>query len=330
MDSARAYNISDIDNLSIKCIENPESVDPEFHDAVLEQPMSAEVYNNRGEAKMRIGDCNGARQDFNRALELDSQFAASYINQGLLNLTDYRGKSLEGLFEEGGNIESFSRALLIDNSYIKDYDLLVSSHPNSSKAYAFRGIGRYIVKDLQGSLSDFDRAIKIEPENDLFYQYRSIVKYSLGDKLGAKKDKDRANKLYASQYRLGTKGAVDYGVNFIGSVPINLNPNNVRAYWQKAEGLFAMYGHGMHEYLRVIELQPNNPYAHYRASMILKMNADVMSNEQEKAEKIAEADKYLVKARELMVDNKNIMSLDDFSPNPQNRAEIIAAIKESN
>ena len=86
----------------------------------------------------------------------------------------------------------------------------------------------------------------------------------------------------------------------------------------------------MYEYLRVIELQPNNPYAHYRVSMILKMNADVMSNEQEKAEKIAEADKYLVKARELMVDNKNIMSLDDFSPNPQNRAEIIAAIKESN
>ena len=86
----------------------------------------------------------------------------------------------------------------------------------------------------------------------------------------------------------------------------------------------------MYEYLRVIELQSNNPYAYYRASMILKMNADVMSNEQEKAEKIAEADKYLVKARELMVDNKNIMSLDDFSPNPQNRAEIIAAIKESN
>ena len=165
--SATAYKISDVDNLSIKCIENPESVDREFHSAVLEQSMSAEVYNNRGEAKMRIGDCNGARQDFNHALELDSQFAASYINQGLLNLTDYRGKSLEGLFEEGGNIESFSRALSINNSYIKDYDLLVSSHPNSSKAYAFRGIGRYIVKDLQGSLSDFDLAIRVEPENDL-------------------------------------------------------------------------------------------------------------------------------------------------------------------
>ena len=87
------------------------------------------------------------------------------------------------------------------------------------------GIGRYIIKDLDGSLSDFDRAIKIEPNNYLLYHYRSAVKYALEDKLGSKKDKIRADKLFASQVTIGTRGASDAAIHGALSVPIHNSPD---------------------------------------------------------------------------------------------------------
>jgi tetratricopeptide (TPR) repeat protein len=326
--SAKANTISDIATMSIKCIDNPEDVEQKYHDAISEHPNFAHVYNNRGEAKIQIGDCNGARIDFGRAIYLDSKFAQSYINRGLLDLTDYKQEPLEklkGLFNGSSSTEQFSRALSIDPSYIKGYEQIVASYPNSADAYAFRGIGRYIIKNLDGSLSDFDRAIKIEPNNYLFYHYRSSIKYALEDKTGSKKDKIRADKLFASQNRVGTRGASNAAIYGALSVPIQLDPNNTKAYWRRAEARFAMYGKGREDYLRVIELQPNNPYAYYKISESFRIHSSKLES-QEDIEAIAKADEYLAKAKELIVDNAEVMSLDDFDPNSYIRADIREAL----
>lgn len=326
--SATANTISDIATVSIKCIENPEDVDQKYHDAISDQPNFAHVYNDRGEAKIKTGDCNGARRDFERAIYLDSKFAQSYINTGLLDLTDYKQEPLEklkGLFNGSSSTEQFSRALSIDPSYIKGYEQIVASYPNSADAYAFRGIGRYIIKDLDGSLSDFDRAIKIEPNNYLLYHYRSSVKYALEDKLGSKKDKIRADKLFASQVTIGTRGASDAAIHGALSVPIHLDPNNAKAYWRRADALLAMYGKGREDYFRVIELQPNNAYAYYQISESFRIQGSRNESKEDIAA-IAKADEYLAKAKELIVDNIEVMSLNDFDPNPYIRADIREAL----
>jgi tetratricopeptide (TPR) repeat protein len=322
--SAKAYNISDLNNLTFKCVENPESVDDRYNEAVYRASEEPNVYHERGEAKMTVGDCEGARKDFNRALELNPKFASSYVNKGLLDLVQTGEHPLAEIFgsREGMNtIESFSRALSLNSSYIKEYDRLVSAHPNNVNAYALRGIARYIVKDLDGSLSDFDRAIKMKPNDYLLYHYRSSVKYALEDKLGSKKDKIRSSKLFASQNQVGTRGAATATIYGSLSVPITLDPNNAKAYWHRAEANLAMYGKGREDFLRVIELQPNNPYAYYQISEILRIDGS-RNESQEDIEAIAKADEYLAKAKELIVDNAEVMSLSDFDPNPDSRARI--------
>lgn len=326
--SSKAYNISDLNNLSFKCIENSEGIDERYNEAVNRESEDPKVYHERGEAKMTAGDCEGARKDFDRALELNSKFASSYVNKGLLELVHAGKQPLAGIFDDGSGmnaIESFSRALSLNSSYIKEYDRLVSAYPNNVNAYALRGIARYIVKDLDGSLSDFNRAIQMQPNNYLFYHYRSSVKYALEDKIGSKKDKARANKLFASENRIGTRGANDAAIVGTLSVPITLDPNSVKAYWRRGNALFTSYGKGREDYLRIIELQPNNPYAYYQISEILRIEG--FSNEsQEDIEAIAKADEYLAKAKELIVDNAEVMSINDFDPDPDHRARIREAL----
>ncbi len=319
-DTAKANTISDIANISIKCVENSVSVDEKYHDAVAEQPNFAHVYNNRGEAKIQIGDCDGARRDFDRALELDDKYAQAYINKGLLD----SGTGLT-YFLETSTIEDFNRALIINSKYIEEYDRLVKLNPRNANVYIYRGIARYILKDLIGSLSDFDQAIKMEPNNYLFYHYRSSVKYTLEDKLGSNKDKIRADKLFASENQIGTRGAADSAIHGALSVPIHLDPNNLKAYWRRATALSAMYGKGKEDYLRVIELRPNNPYAYYQISESFRMQGS-RNESQEDIEAIAKADEYLAKAKELIIDNAEVMSLDDFDPNPYIRADIREAL----
>lgn len=320
VDAAKANTISDVANISIKCVENPVSVDEKYHDAVAEQPSFAHVYNNRGEAKIQIGDCDGARRDFDRALELDDKYAQAYINKGLLD-------SETGLtyFLETSTIENFNRALIINPKYIEEYDRLVKLNPKNANVYIYRGIARYILKDLIGSLADFDQAIKIEPNNYLFYHYRSSVKYTLEDKLGSKKDKTRADKIFASEYQIGTISATEAAIHGALSVPIQLNPNNLKAYWRRATALFARSGKGREDYFRVIELQPNNPYAYYQLSESFRMQGS-RNESQEDIEAIAKADEYLAKAKELIVDNAEVMSINDFDPNPDIRARIREAL----
>ena len=327
---ARAYSISDAANLPIRCIKKPKAVGKKYDRAVEQKPNFAKLYNDRGEAKMQIGDCNGASEDFDRALELDSQYAQTYINQGLLHLALYRDSNntdqfLEELWDSNIPLEKFLRALSIDPSYITDYNRLVSSYPTSKGAYVFRGIGRYIIKDLNGSLRDFNLAIKIDPKIDLFYRYRSLIKYALGDKLGAKKDKNSADKLFSYYFKVRGRAAADYTIRNILSVPIHLDPNNAKAYWTRADAIFNFFGYGLEDYLRVIEIQPNNPYAHYQVSELWQARARDEPEEKKRVEMIIKANEYLKKAKMLIINNAEVMSLNDFG-SPNHRAEIRNAL----
>jgi Flp pilus assembly protein TadD len=42
----------------------------------------AEAFNLRGFARVKAGDATGAMQDFNRAIELKSDFEMAYFNRG--------------------------------------------------------------------------------------------------------------------------------------------------------------------------------------------------------------------------------------------------------
>lgn len=118
------------------------------YDKVIElAPNLAEivlVYNNRGVIRMAKGDNEGAAKDFETAIHIRPNHAASYSNRAVLRdrLGDRTGAA-------------------------SDYDKALHLNPNLPAAYISRGILRFEGDDLKGALEDFNRAIELVPNSAL-------------------------------------------------------------------------------------------------------------------------------------------------------------------
>ena len=70
--------------------ENHESIQEAisaYNEAIRLKPDYALAYNNRGNAKMDLGDLEGARADYNEAIRLKPDLAEAYDSRGLLKKT---------------------------------------------------------------------------------------------------------------------------------------------------------------------------------------------------------------------------------------------------
>jgi tetratricopeptide (TPR) repeat protein len=121
-------------------LENLEQAKADYNKAIEINPEYANAYNNRGNIKAKQADYKGAIEDYNRAIELNSQFVEAYCNRGIAkeNLGDY--------YEA---LEDFDRVIEINSEYID--------------GYLRRGMLRQDSGDYAGAIKDFDRVIEIEP-----------------------------------------------------------------------------------------------------------------------------------------------------------------------
>jgi hypothetical protein len=92
--------------------------------------------------KAKQADYNGAIEDYNRAIELHSQFVEAYCNRGIAK---------ENLGDHYEALEDFDRAIETNSEYID--------------GYLRRGMLRQDSGDYAGAIKDFDRVIEIEPES---------------------------------------------------------------------------------------------------------------------------------------------------------------------
>jgi tetratricopeptide (TPR) repeat protein len=123
-------------------LENFEQAKADYNKAIEINPEYANAYNNRGNIKAEQADYKGAIKDYNRAIELNSQFVEAYCNRGIAkeNLGDYSEA-----------MENFDRAIEINSEYID--------------GYLRRGILKQDSGDYAGAIRDFDRVVEIEPES---------------------------------------------------------------------------------------------------------------------------------------------------------------------
>jgi tetratricopeptide (TPR) repeat protein len=101
-----------------------------------------EAYYNRGIAKGKKGDLEGAIADFNQAIELNPKFAEAYYNRGIAKL---RKGDLDGV--------------------IADFNQAIELNPQDAGAYYNRGLARERKGDYQGAASDYERAKELKPSN---------------------------------------------------------------------------------------------------------------------------------------------------------------------
>ena len=197
----------------------------------------ATAYTNRGNAKLNLGEYEGAIEDYDRAIELDPKYALAYTNRGAMKY--YLGEN------EGA---------------IEDLDLAIELDPKYALSYANRGAVKDGLGDHEGAIEDYDRAIELYPKYALAYSNRGNAKYELGDYEGAIEDYDCAIELYpkdaiaytnrgAAKYELGDyEGAIEWYLNF---VPAYNNRGNAKYGLGDYEG-------ALKDYDRAIELYPKD------------------------------------------------------------------------
>lgn len=130
---------------------------------------------NRGGAKIKIRDFDGAYEDLKKAYAMDS--TNLNIMNNLAAVCDEVGKPEE-------NLEILKKIIDLDETYIP--------------AIVNLGFKYQILNQHKEALVYFDKAVALDPEGPLGYSNRSFSKLKLGDTKGAMADINKSIKLMPS------------------------------------------------------------------------------------------------------------------------------------
>ena len=219
-----------------------------------EQSISAKTYNLWGNEKFKQGDYVGAIADFDKAIELNNDYAEAYNNRGLAK-------------HEFGEHEAA----------LADFDIAIQLKPGLSVAYNNQGLAKQALGDLHAAIADFDKAIQLKDDDVVVYNNRGLAKDKLGDHVAALADYDIAIQLkpdYADAYnnrgymknKLGDHVAAlaDY------DIAIRLKPDYANAYNNRG---FVKYELGDHfaalaDYDKAIQLKPDFPTVYNNRGLV--------------------------------------------------------------
>jgi tetratricopeptide (TPR) repeat protein len=250
---------------------------------VDETAPNAQFYYKRGVDRSKLGDKQGAIDDFTQAIQIDPNFAQAYHNRGLARYL---------LGDKQGAIDDYTQAIHIDpnNAYaynnrglaryllgdkqgaIDDYTQAIHINPNLAQAYNNRGNARSDLGDKQGAIDDYTQAIKIDPNDANAYNNRGLARSKLGDNQGGIDDFTQAIQIdpnYALAYRyrgvvrsdLGDKqGAIDDYTQ-----AIHIDPNLAQAYHNRglARSNLGDKQGAIDDYTQAIKIDPNYANAYY-------------------------------------------------------------------
>ncbi len=143
-----------------------------FTEIIKTDSSLAYAYTNRGNARLNIGDYNGALQDYNTVIKLDENNADNWLNIGLAKskLNDFPGA-----------FNDFSKALELE--------------PKSEKALLNLGNVVYKMQDYKRAIDYYGLVILYHPESSNAYYNRALANNNNGNKNEACQDLVHAKKL---------------------------------------------------------------------------------------------------------------------------------------
>lgn len=169
-------------------------------------PEDAEAYLDRGIARARKGDFDGALDEVTAAIRLNPHNAAFHWNRGAFHAS-------KGDLDSA--IRDFSEAIRLDpdcavayynrgtahsfrgdfNGALKDFTEAIRLNPDNAAAYHNRGTARMRMGELDEALKDYTEVIRLDPEDVDAYLDRGTAREHKGDRAGAHKDFTRAIRL---------------------------------------------------------------------------------------------------------------------------------------
>jgi tetratricopeptide (TPR) repeat protein len=211
--------------------------------SLFPQALLALIFSKRGNAYGSFKNYQQAFADFERALELDPDYAFAYRSRGWAYywLKDYqlafadfnRALELDPIDPYGYHSRGWAYdALKNYRQAIADFDRAVELDPNFSWSYCGRGWVYDDLKEYQQAIVDFNYALELEPNYTYAYIGRGWAYYWLKDYQLAFADFNRA---------------------------LELDPNYIRAYHARgwACGHLKNYQQAIADFDHALELDPN-------------------------------------------------------------------------
>ena len=219
------------------------SAEEKYEEDMDKKPkLNAWEYFFRASRKCIDGDFSGAIRDYDKAIELDPNYAAAYNN---------RGNSYATLMQYERSIQNYDKAIELNpndaaaynnrgNSYhnlkqyeraIQDYHKAIELDPNDANAYYNRGNSYSNLKQYELAIQDYDKAIELAPNYALAYNNRGVSYHDLKQYERAIQDYNKA---------------------------IELDPNYAAAYNNRGTSYHDLkqYDRAIQDYNKAIELKP--------------------------------------------------------------------------
>jgi tetratricopeptide (TPR) repeat protein len=175
-----------------------EAID-QYTKAITLNPTYSQAYAQRGNARYRFGDRQGAISDYTKVIEFDSKNYSAYFERGYIRdqVGDKQGalKDFQTVvnFSNNSSLISFSQPIIkrlqtIDPTVKNQSDLPSVDAVKSTSA----GDAKSKNRDYQGAINEYDRAIALAPQYAVAYIGRGQARNSLLDQVGASEDFNRA------------------------------------------------------------------------------------------------------------------------------------------
>ena len=126
--------------------------------SIVLYPQDHVSYNNRGISYKEKGELDRALKDFDKAIELNPDFAEAYNNRGV-------AYGIKGQVDEA--IEDFNKAIGLNSAFADAYC-------NRGNAYLLKG-------EIDKAIEDYSQSIKHAPKDAMSYSNRSVAYLRKGE-----------------------------------------------------------------------------------------------------------------------------------------------------
>lgn len=179
------------------------------------------------------------------------------------------------------------RENIMDGRYqeaIESLNLLLRSQPDEYEGYFLRGVAKYNLNDMHGSMQDFTEVLDRNPVYVLAYQYRGIVRSRLGMYEDALKDFQKAIEMRPTFAGAYYSRAVNLFLNqqFESSIAdydmfIKLEPLSVEGYVNRGTAKLYLKDtvSAMNDFNRAIQINPFNDDGYLRRGVVYMSQGEI-------------------------------------------------------